>query len=257
MFQCLIIGRMVFQESIRDRLFYGLMGFLGLFLVFSASISGLSLGTPARYIENSGMAGLSLASFFVVILFGIHSLYQEKERNDLYVILNHAPRHVYILGRFLGVALVLAVVSGLFGGAIFFLTWLFGETIAVQLFWAVYWNILEFSLLTGIGFLFYATGISFTLNALLILLVFIIGHSLTEATQSFIALGQFGSPFHLSFIKTVSYLVPNFDLFDFRLDIIHNRPLAPLKIILNTCYWFFYLLTLLICSNMLISRKDL
>jgi hypothetical protein len=250
------ISKIAFKESLRDRIFWGLLIFLGLFLVFSVYVSSLSLNTAARYIINFGMLGISIVCLTVSILFGMYSLYREKERNELYVILNRIPRPSYILGRFLGTTYIITIFSFLAGAAIFMLAWIFGQRIAPELLWASYWAVLEFTMLTGIGMVFYSMGITFTLNSLMLLAVYLVGHSMTEAIQSFIGLGQLGSKTHLALVKFLSYVLPNFDMFDFRLSIVHGEALPPGQVLMVTGYWLFYLAALLCISAAIFKRQD-
>lgn len=253
----LTISKIVLKESIRDRIFIGLLLFVGMIFLFSVYISSLSLGTVARFIQNIGMLGISLICLTVVILFGLFSIYREKERNELYVLLNRVPRHVYLLGRFLGTAYVIAIFSLFSGAGIFFLTWLIGHKVALGLLWAVYWAILEFTLLLGVGFFFYSLGINFTLNSIMLISVFVLGHSMNEAIQSFVALGRFGSKFHLMLVKCISYIFPNFDMFDYRLAIVHAESIPAGQIFLSTTYWFFYIVALLTVSTIALNRRDI
>jgi hypothetical protein len=257
MHNILTISGLTLKESIRGRLFIGLLIFLFLFLLFSIYISTLSLGTVARFIENTGMLGISLVCLAVSILFGLYSLYQEKERNELFVMVNRVPRPAYILGRFLGTVMIIAIFSIAAGIGVFCLTWGFGQKISPEIFWAVYWAILEFSLLTSIGIFFYALGVEFTLNSIMVLTVYIVGHSMTEAVQSFVALGRYGSPLYLMLVKTISYIFPNFDMFDFRLAIVHSEKLPLGKILLSSAYWFFYLTAVLAASSAVFNRRDI
>ncbi len=231
--------------------------FLVLFLMFCVYISSLSLGTVARVILNTGMLGITLSCLMVSILFGLYALYQEKERNELYVIINRMPRSFYILGRFLGAGYMVVIFSILMGTGVFILTWAIGRETAPQVFLAVYMDILEFTLLIAFGLLFYTLGLSFPLNAFLCLAVFVIGHSFEEAILSFIGLGQFGNQWHKLFIEILSYLFPNFDMFNFRLDIVHGDPLEIKKIAFASAYWLFYLASVLTITTMVYNRKDI
>ena len=237
----LTISKITLKESRRDKIFIGLLLFLLLLFVFSVYISTLSLGTVARFIENTGMLGISMVCLMVAILFGLFSLYREKDRNELYVLINRVPRYIYLLGRLLGTAYVITIFAFVAGLGIFLLTWFFGHVCAPELFWAVYWAVLEFTLLTGIGIFFYTLGLSFTLNSLLVLCVFIVGHSMNEAVESFVALGRFGNKLHLMAVKTISCIFPNFDMFDFRLAIVHAESIPAGQIVVSTFYWVFYL----------------
>lgn len=253
----LTIGNITLKESLRGRIFWGMLIFLALFLVFCVYISSLSLGTVARVIENTGMLGITLSCLLVTILFGLYALYQEKERNELYVIINRLPRAHYLLGRFLGAGYTVIIFSVLMGTGVFALTWLIGQKLAPELFLAAYMDILEFTLLIAFGLLFYTLGLTFTLNAFLCLAVFVLGHSFDEAIISFIGLGKFGSQGHKLFIEIVSYLFPNFDMFNFRLDIVHGALIPMEKIAYASGYWLFYLAAVLALAAAVMNRKDI
>ncbi|MBU2547124.1 MAG: hypothetical protein KKB20_01815 [Proteobacteria bacterium] len=251
------ISLVTLRESLRNRLFIGLLIFLLLFFVFSVYVSTLSLGTVARFIENTGMVGISLICLAVSILFGLFTLYQEKERNELYVILNRVPRSSYLIGRFLGTSCIIALFALFAGAGIFFLTWSFGGHYTPGLFWAVYWAVLEFTMLTAIGYLYYALAISFPLNSLMVLCTYLVGHSMNEAIQSFMGLGRFGSLWHLYLVKAISVLFPNFDMFDYRLAIVHDEAIPWTQFGLSTLYWFCYLLAVLALTSTIMNRKDM
>ncbi len=253
----LTVGSITLKESLRGRVFVGMLLFLALFLMFCVYISSLSLGTVARVIQNTGMLGITLSCLLVTILFGLYSLYQEKERNELYVIINRIPRAHYLLGRFLGVACIVVLFSLLMGSGVFVLTWFIGQKLAPLLFLAVYTDVLEFTLLTAFGLLFYAMGLTFPLNAFLCLAVFVLGHSFNEAILSFIALGRFGSPGHKLFIEVVSYLFPNFDIFDFRLDIVHDAVIPGMKLFFASAYWVCFVTAILTLCAIVMNRKDI
>lgn len=253
----LSISKSVFKESLYGQLFYGLLVFLIVFLCFCVYISSLALGDVGRVIANTGMLGITLLSLTSTILFGLYSLYQERERNELYVILSRITRSQYLLGRFIGTAAITALFALLMGGGIFALTFFIGHTPFPGIFFQVYMAILEFSLLLGIGFFFYSLGIGFTLNSFLTLTVFVLGHSFTEAIESFIALGSLGDPMYLQFIKILSYLLPNFDMFDFRLLLIHGETIALTNLLLVSLYGIFYIAMILLCSINRMNSSDI
>jgi hypothetical protein len=251
------VSKSVFKESLQGQLFYGLLVFLAIFLGFCVYISSLSLGEVDRVIANTGMLGISLLSLTCTILFGLYSLYQERERNELYVLLSRIPRSHYLLGRFFGTAAIIALFALLMGTGIFILTWFVGMAPFPGIFFQVYMAILEFSMLLGIGFFLYTLGVGFTLNSFLTLAVFVLGHSFNEAIESFIALGRYGSPLYLGTIKVLSYLLPNFDMFDFRLILIHGDNIGMGNLFLASLYGFFYLSMLLLLSIDRMNRSDI
>jgi ABC-type transport system involved in multi-copper enzyme maturation permease subunit len=253
----LIIAGVTLKESIRDRIFIGLLLFLVLLLGFSVYLATLSLGDVARVIQNMGMFSVALMGLTVTLLFGLYALYQEQERNELYVLLNRISRGEYLLGKFLGAGGVIAIFIAAMAAGLFLLTWLIGGVVAPWLFLDAAMAVLEFTLLMAIGLFFYSCGIRFTLNALFILLVFITGHSFNEAIDSFVALGRLGNEYHLLAVTVLSYLLPNFDLFDFRLAIVHGQPIPLIQPLLSLVYWGCYVTGLLVLAQTALKRRSL
>ena len=253
----LTISKSVIKESLHGQIFYGLLVFLIVFLGFCVYISFLSLGEVGRVIANTGMLGITLLSLTCTILFGLYSLYQERERNELYVLLSRIPRSHYLLGRFAGTLSIIALFALLMSVGIFILTWLVGNMPFPGIFLQVYLSILEFSMLLGIGFFFYSIGLGFTLNSFLTLAVFVLGHSFNEAIESFIAMGQFSNQFYLSTIKVLSYILPNFDMFDFRLMLIHGEKIPLGNLFLASLYGCFYLGMILLVSINCMNKSDI
>ena len=251
------ISKSVFKESLYGQLFYGLLVFLFVFFCFCIYLSSLSLGEIGRVVANAGMLGISLLSLTCIILFGLYSLYQERERNELYVLLSRIPRSHYLLGRFFGTASIVALFALLTGIGTFFLTWYMGQMPFYGIFLQVYLAVLEFSLLMGIGFLFYTLGIGFTLNSFLTLAIFVFGHSFNEAIESFVAMGRMGNPLYLAAVKVLSYILPNFDMFDFRLRLIHGDGIPPGSFLLATLYAGLYLAVLLLLSVDRMHKSDI
>ncbi|MCK5311699.1 MAG: hypothetical protein KAJ62_06295 [Desulfobacteraceae bacterium] len=250
-----IINTML-KECIRSKIFLGLSLFVVLFLIFSVYISSLSLDTPARFILNAGMAGISIISLAVIILFGLYSIYEEKNRNELHVLLNRIPRSSYLFGKFIGIAIVQAIFAVIVSLGIFILAWYFGNAVCFEIFYAAIFAILEFSLLIGVGILFYCLNTGFTLNSLLVLTIYIVGHSTKEAIISFIGLGKYGNDFHLYIVKTIGIILPDFDFFNFKLELLHHQSIPTEKVLISVGYWFFYLTALLLISTAILRTKD-
>ena len=91
----------------------------------------------------------------------------------------------------------------------------------------------------------------------MVLSVFVVGHSMTEAVQSFIALGRYGSKLHLMLVKAISYIFPNFDMFDFRLAIVHSEHIPAGQVLLSSLYCFFYLAAVLAASSVIMNKRDI
>ena len=211
----------------------------------------------ARFIINAGMAGISIVSLAVTILFGLYSVHQEKNRNELHVILNRMPRSYYLFGKFAGITIIQIIFTLITSAGIFILAWYFGKTVCFEIFFAGIFAVFEFSLLIGVGIFFYSLNTSYTLNSILVLAIYIVGHSTKEAIISFVGLGKFGNTFHLYLVKTISVVLPDFDFFDFKLELLHHQSIPIEKILISASYWLFYLAAILVISTAILKNKDI
>lgn len=101
----------------RDRVLYGVLGFGCATLLFSLALAELSLHQQQRVVQDIGMASISLCSVMVAIFLGSSLLYKEIERKTLYVILPKPVRRAeFLLGKYFGICLTVAVFIMLMGG---------------------------------------------------------------------------------------------------------------------------------------------
>lgn len=253
----LSIIRIMIKETLRSRVFWGLMAFMLLFLGFAIYISSLSLDTPDRFILNASMAGLSLVGLAATILVGLYTMYEARNRYERYVLFNRIPRAGYLAGKFCGTVVILALFLAFSSAAVFLLTRIMAGVFAFEIFIAALWALLEFSLVMAVGILFYCLNTSFPLNAMMVMAVYGVGHSIRETLLSFQGLGRYGSELHYTLVKAVAVVFPDFDFFNFRLALLHHEPVPAGKILVSAGYWACYLAGLLLVSAWILRQKDI
>ena len=107
-----------FREAARMRVLYGV-----LVLVVGANLFALVLGEmsyreEARVARDVGLAGMSLFGSLTAILLGLFLLYNEVQRRTIHAIVSKPiERWEFVVGKWLGMALVLSVLVGLFAVA--------------------------------------------------------------------------------------------------------------------------------------------
>lgn len=112
----LAIARNTFKEAVRNRAFIGLM--LGALIMIFASLIMSELvvfDQRRRIIQDFGLFFISFAGVIISIIVGVLLVYKELERKTIYSLLSKPVfRHEFIVGRYLGMFLILiAVVVGL------------------------------------------------------------------------------------------------------------------------------------------------
>jgi len=119
-----VIGRLwaialnTFREAVRIRVMYGI-----LVLVVGVNLMTLVLGQmatneEARVTRDVGLASISLFGSLTAIFLGVFLLYTEVQRRTIHAIVSKPiERWEFVVGKYLGMALVLSVLVGLFAVA--------------------------------------------------------------------------------------------------------------------------------------------
>ena len=104
-----------FREAVRIRVMYGI-----LVLVVGANLMSLALGRMAaidgaRVTRDIGLAGISLFGSLTAIFLGVFLLYTEVQRRTIHSIVSKPiERWEFVVGKYLGMVLVLSVLVGVF-----------------------------------------------------------------------------------------------------------------------------------------------
>jgi Cu-processing system permease protein len=107
-----------FREAVRIKVLYGV-----LVVVFGANFLAIALGAmsyheDARVAQDIGLAGMSIFGSLTAILLGLFLLYNEVQRRTVHAIVSKPiERWEFVVGKWLGMALVLSVLVGLFAVA--------------------------------------------------------------------------------------------------------------------------------------------
>ncbi len=119
------IGLNTFREAARIRVLYGiLMLVIGVNLL-AIVLGEMSIHEQARVARDAGLAGISLFGSLTAIFLGVFLLYSEVQRRTIYAIVTKPiARWEFVVGKYLGMVLVLSVLVALFSAAMLaLLTW--------------------------------------------------------------------------------------------------------------------------------------
>jgi ABC-type transport system involved in multi-copper enzyme maturation permease subunit len=117
-----VIGRIwaialnTFREAARIRVLYGILVLVlgsNLLAIFLGELSRQGSGRVARDI---GLAGISLFGSLTAIFLGVFLLYTEVQRRTIHAIVSKPiARWEFVVGKYVGMVLVLSVLVGVFG----------------------------------------------------------------------------------------------------------------------------------------------
>lgn len=172
----MVVAGNTFRETIRDKILYNLVLFAVLLIGASVLLGTLTIGEQARIVNDLGLAAINLVAVIIAIFVGIGLVTKEIERRTIYTILARPITRVqFVLGKYMGLGLIVMVnvtiMFGMFLGTI----WLTGNVIHGSLFQAVELILVETLLVMAMA-LFFSTFSSSTLSATMTLGLYVIGH---------------------------------------------------------------------------------
>ena len=113
------IARNTFREAVRDRVLYNLVLFVLLLSVGTVFLGAASASQDAKIIVDFGLSAILLFGAFIAIFVGVGLVWKEIERRTLYVIFaKPVGRGEFILGKYLGLCVTVAVNVAVMGAGV-------------------------------------------------------------------------------------------------------------------------------------------
>jgi Cu-processing system permease protein len=104
-----------FREAARIRVLYGIVVLVVGANLFAIVLGEMSIREQARVARDVGLAGISLFGSLTAIFLGVFLLYTEVQRRTIHAIVSKPiERWEFVVGKYLGMALVLSVLVALF-----------------------------------------------------------------------------------------------------------------------------------------------
>jgi len=257
MSRVLIVARNTFREAVRDRVLYNLV-FFALLMIASAVVVGqISMDIETVVMISLGLSAISLIGLLIAVFTGVGLVSKEIDKRTLHAVLAKPLRRwEFLVGKFAGLAVTLAVNTAAMAAGLFAALWLVKHSItrgdAVVLV-AVYFILLKLMLVVALAMLFSC----FTSPLLAILFtggLYLAGLFVSELRS--LQLTNL-TPQMQKFFAVISYVLPNFGNYDVMGAAAHGRSIAAMLILHNTLYTILYCAIVLGAAAVIFSRKDL
>ena len=109
------IALTTFREAIRKKVLYGILVVVFLFNLVAVVLGEMSLHQEARIARNIGLAGVSFFGSVTAIVLGVSLLYDELQKRTIHTIISKPiERHEFVLGKYIGMAVTLSLLTTLF-----------------------------------------------------------------------------------------------------------------------------------------------
>lgn len=198
-----------FREAVRNRVLYVLALFAVGLMAFSFVLGELSMHEEVRIIKDLGLFGVSVVGVAIALFLGVNLLSKELDRKTVYfVIPKPLRRWEFLLGKYVGQVLTLAVLVGLMSAILALLVVAQGGSHGVVMVRAEVLVLVELVLLTAVAMLFSSFSSPY-LSAMLTAALWIIGRNRAELLAFATGKKLEGTPLG-TVLELVGAVVPDF-----------------------------------------------
>lgn len=249
----LVIAFNTFRENLRDKILYNLLIFAALLMGASILLGALTIDEQDKIIADMGLASINVIGVIIAVFVGIGLVSKEIERRTIYTILaKPISRSQFILGKYAGLAITLAVNLVIMFAVFVFTLWMTQVTITIVLVQAAALMMVEFLVVTATA-LFFSTFSTPTLSAALTLGLYLIGH----LTSDLKALAEKSSSEMTKAVMTaLYYLCPNLELLNIKGQAVSGVSLDWSYHLSATLYGLLYASLLLAGAATIFQKRD-
>lgn len=242
-----------YREAIRNRVLYGIAFFSLFIIVLSNALAGLSFNERERILIHFGLGAVQFSLIVLTIFLGNALIAKEIEKKTILSILSKpVSREKFLLGKYLGLGLVLLVLFLAF--SLLFLSILHLNSVDITrdlliAFWGIF---IESQVLLAVC-VFLGTFTTPFFNASFSIGVFCIGH--WQESLAFFA-GK-SENFFLSLVnRIVKYLFPNLDIWNWKKFATSTHSLSIHDFLLSHLHAIGWVGILLFFASLFFRRKN-
>jgi Cu-processing system permease protein len=256
----------VFKESVRDRVPLSLVLFSVVLMAAAYLMSQLTAGQDLKVIKDLGLATMNAIGLLIALFIGTGLVAKEVERRSIYAILTKpVTRRSFLLGKFAGLALTLAVNLGMMTVAYYAMLWYFDRStdawikggwrapaMDVRLLVPIVLIGLQL-LLTTAAAMFFSTFTSPLLAVLFTTGFWVAGHFSADLKELRTAVD---SPVAAAVARAAYYVLPNLSTLDVKNEVVHGGSIAWPALGIGVSAAVTYIAVLLTASVAVFGRRD-
>lgn len=261
------IAWVTFLEGIRNKAVYGITLLAGLMMALTVALSAMIMRDVGKVATDFALSSATFAALLVVLFVGVTIMSRDMERKTIYLALSRAvPRSRYLLGRYLGLALLQSALMLLLlvasSATLLLVKQLYPSFFGSVSLWLVclahLFILLQMLLLTALSMLFSLVASSSFVTFLLTTLTWLIGSSTQEVKQLIESAGTDNiSPAVKLLVQLAYYLFPNLSLFDLKATAAHGLAINTASLGFTLLYGLGYNIAVLSVTVVLFKRREL
>jgi ABC-type transport system involved in multi-copper enzyme maturation permease subunit len=252
--QLMVLAGNTLRELVRSKLLYNLLIFAVLLIASSMLVAQLTIGQWDRIILDMGLAATQVVGMLIAILIGVGLVAGEIDRRTIYPTLARPlSRGTFLLGRYLGLLLVLALNVLVMLGVLALVLHMAGYGVSPTALQAMLLIFVELAVLSAAA-IFFGSFTTPMLAAAFSLALFLIGHLLSD-------LQAFGQRSHSDTARLATgfayRLLPDLSLLDLKAQAASNLPVASHAVWMAVSYGLSYAAVLLTLAVIVFRKRDL
>ena len=201
-----------------------------------------------------GLGALSFSSVGIAIFIGVNIINKEIESRTIYIILSQPiSRHSFLIGRTLGMILLLCANIAILATLTLIIYFIFGGIFQPLMIWCVLFVLLESVIVLNIAILF-SLITNITMSVVYTIILFTLGHAVSEVLE--LTKGSHYADFH-SIVKFSSYFLPDLSKINIKEFVLYQESLGAGYLFKAGSYGITYIIILMLISNLIFRKKDL
>jgi ABC-type transport system involved in multi-copper enzyme maturation permease subunit len=270
------VASLAFRESARSRVLHALvasslLAFVSAYLFSYVSGGDADMVRHRKVFLDLSLSAITLLGTFAVIFLGTNLIYQEVERRTIYTVLARpVSRTGLLVGKFLGLGLVVAAAVAAMGTGFLVIFAISGGQLTLSIFVALGFAFVELMVVLAVA-MFFSVAAHPIEGAVFTLVVTMAGHVTSSLNDLGVELlktrgtisGEivyepgFGAHVLEKFLYGVYVLFPNLELFNLRAAATYGIPLDWARLGLVLVYAVVYATIVLAVSSFVFRRRVL
>lgn len=249
----LAIAMNTFREAVRNKILYALLVVALAMITSGVFLGRLALDQNIRIIQDFGLFFLTFFGMVIAVFVGVTLLHDEVSRRTLYVLLaTPLGRAEFLLGKYVGMLILLAVQVGVMAAALVALLAHEGAPVGAVLLQAVALAYVELAVVTAVAVLFSSFSTPY-LSGLFTFGVFVVG----RVSGDLLMLLPAVEPASVRpVLRAVATLLPGLWRFDLTARVVHGQPIGADTFALTAAYGFTYVALVLCLAAAIFRRRD-
>ena len=243
-----------FRGFSRDRIFHATLLLSVALVLFSYGLSTLTMVEAQKILLDFGFTAISISGVVISVFLGISAVSREIESKAIYTMLSKPISRVsYLLGKFLGCAVVVLLAHVIMSLTLTAIAWSIGTGLPSGLFTCFAFMALESLLLLSVA-LFSSIFSSSVLATSFTIGMFLIGRSAYFFDTAY---KKSADPVQRVLFRVLHDVLPNLDRFNVREVTAYSKPIPAGMALTTSLYCLAYVAVFLALSALLFRKKDM